>query len=134
MRVPFFDRALIQYVINIDPTLKKTHIEKMMLRDSFKGFLPDEILYRQKNGMSDAVGYSWVTCIRNTAEEFYDDDEYYTLCDKYTKNTPTSKEELYYRELYTSMFSSTDLTNEIWRPKWTSVTDPSAALLPQHIK
>jgi asparagine synthase (glutamine-hydrolysing) len=132
LRVPFFDRELVDYVVAIDPMFKKQVIEKMILRDSFKGYLPDDILYRQKNGMSDAVGYSWVNFIRSF--KTYDEDHFDSMQDKFVPNTPLTNEEMYYRTLYTEMFGSVDNVTHIWRPKWTNQSDPSAALLPEHIK
>ena len=132
LRVPFFDRALVDYIISIDPLFKKTKLEKKILRDSFVGHLPNQILYRQKDGMSDAVGYSWVDHMRHITESMYNDDEYKTLCKKYEKNKPQSKEELYYREVYSEVFGDFDNVTSMWRPQWTQQTDPSAKLLPQH--
>jgi asparagine synthase (glutamine-hydrolysing) len=47
------------------------------------------------------------------------------------KNAPLTKEEAHYRELFWFKFCSKNdhLISEIWRPKWTTVTDPSARLL-----
>jgi len=134
LRVPFFDRALVDYVLKLDPAVKKTKLEKLALRSSFVDMLPHDILMRQKNGMSDAVGYSWVSHMRNVAENKYSDDYYESMCDKFLINSPKSKEELYYREIYTDLFGSVDNTGHIWRPRWTNVTDPSAALLHMHVK
>jgi asparagine synthase (glutamine-hydrolysing) len=42
-----------------------------------------------------------------------------------------SGEESYYRDLYWSIFGkhNEDLISEIWRPKWTTETDPCARLI-----
>ncbi len=49
-RVPFADHRIIEYVFNV-PWEYKCHngIVKGLLRDSAKGLLPDEILYRRKS-------------------------------------------------------------------------------------
>lgn len=132
LRVPFFDRALVSYVEQIDPRAKMTRLEKMMLRRAFHGMLPDSVLYRQKNGMSDAVGYSWVNSIRAMSNTLVDDDEYNALQDKYVKNCPANKEEAFYRRLYEQQFGNTDTLTHVWRPRWTDQLDPSATLLDIH--
>lgn len=49
-RVPFADRALVDYVFNIPWEMKaKDGLVKNMLRQASKGLLPDEILFRRKS-------------------------------------------------------------------------------------
>lgn len=49
-RVPFADRALVDYVFNIPWEMKaKNGLVKNILRQSAKGLLPDEILFRRKS-------------------------------------------------------------------------------------
>lgn len=127
LRVPFFDKSFINYVLTINPKFKHTTLEKKILRDAFKDMdlLPKEVLYRQKNGMSDAVGYSWVDKIREFAKTI---KLKYKATD-FINNPPISEEELLYREIYTDMFGDYDATEDIWRPKWTKEMDPSARKL-----
>jgi asparagine synthase (glutamine-hydrolysing) len=126
LRVPFFDKTLINYVKSIDPKFKISQgiIEKKILRQAFTNVLPKQIVWRQKNGMSDAVGYSWVDSIR----QYVNDNIEYEKPIQYLKNPPLSKEELYYRNIYKSLFKP-DLLPHVWRPKWTDEKDPSAKLL-----
>jgi asparagine synthase (glutamine-hydrolysing) len=46
-------------------------------------------------------------------------------------NIPLTKEEAMYRNIFWQNFGrdSDYLISEIWRPKWTTITDPSARLL-----
>ena len=46
-------------------------------------------------------------------------------------NTPLTKEEVLYRTIFWRMYGKDNdhLISEIWRPKWTTVKDPSARLL-----
>lgn len=136
LRVPFFDKELMKYVIEIHPVLKmptKKRIEKHILRASFEtSYLPKEVLWRQKDGMSDAVGYTWVDGLRKAANEKYTDAEFETWRLAHKKNSPKSKEELWYRTIYTELFGKIDNVANIWRPKWTDHTDPSAAMLKVH--
>ena len=126
LRVPFLDKDLVDYVNNVDPKYKKTKIEKLILREAFDdGMIPKEVLYRQKNGMSDAVGYSWVDFMR----KYCNDNISEWNPEKYTMNKPVGKEEYVYREIYTQFFGKTEFLTHIWRPKYTSILDPSATLL-----
>ena len=44
-------------------------MEKYILRKAFEGWLPEEILWRQKEQFSDGVGYSWIDSIKAFAEK-----------------------------------------------------------------
>jgi len=110
LRVPFFDRDLIDYVMDgFDPELKmpKDGFEKHLLREVFGHLMPRSIAWRQKNGMSDAVGYSWVDALKATGED--------------------------YRKIFQGHFGKNldHLAPYKWLPKWSSATDPSARTLPQ---
>ena len=138
LRVPFFDKALIQYVKSIHPKHKLVNtIEKNILRLAFdddEQLLPESILWRQKNGMSDAVGYSWVDFMKNHAEKTISDDIFISQSITFQKNKPLSKEELLYRNIYCSLFPTIDNLPYVWRPSWSSEIDPSATLLKNHTK
>ena len=133
LRVPFFDKAFINEVARIHPSLKRTTTEKQILRDAFKDDLPSEIYNRQKNGMSDAVGYSWIDAVREYANAVISNEEFENMVGRYTHNTPLTKEEYLYRKLYHGLFGDVDACGSIWRPKWTDNTDPSARCLKQFI-
>jgi asparagine synthase (glutamine-hydrolysing) len=79
--------------------------------------------------MSDAVGHSWVSYIRDYANKHISDIDFEQKITKYTHNTPVSKEELLYRQLYEKHYGNIDLLPHIWRPKYTNILDPSAAML-----
>lgn len=130
LRVPFFDKAFVEYVISITPSMKSPitesnrSIEKLILREAFEDHLPTDIVYRQKNGMSDAVGYGWVDYTRANSIPCQPNIDYQI-------NAPSSNEERYYREIYESMYGDLNLfpINNMWRPKWTNELDPSARKL-----
>jgi asparagine synthase (glutamine-hydrolysing) len=110
LRVPFFDRDVIDYVMDgFDPDLKmpRGKWEKYLLRDAFDDMLPMEICWRQKNGMSDAVGYAWVDALKKNGE-----DKYRTIFEKY-------------------FGKNFHLCPYMWMPKWSEATDPSARFLTQ---
>ena len=130
--VPFLDKRFIESCMNIDQNLKRDVIEKKILREAFIGYLPHEILWRQKDGMSDAVGTNWVSEVKEYTGTVIDDslfEDIQTKCKGH--NVCLSKEEAYYREQFWLLYGTDQdhLITEIWRPKWTTITDPSARLL-----
>ena len=50
VRVPFADHNLVEYVYNIPWDIKNiNNMEKGILRETFKGLIPDEVLFRKKS-------------------------------------------------------------------------------------
>jgi len=101
-RVPFGDLEFVRYVMAIDPA-KKMNVYgkgKYLLRKAFEEehILPEQILWREKAAFSDAVGHSMVDDLKAYADDFYSDEEYETLKQRYTFATPFTKESLLYRE------------------------------------
>ena len=130
--VPFLDKNFIDMCMTMNQTVKMDPIEKRVLREAFNGYLPDEILWRQKDGMSDAVGTNWVDEVKKYAENEVDDKLLReTRMKSRGHNTPLTKEEALYRTIFWRMYGKDNdhLISEIWRPKWTTVKDPSARLL-----
>lgn len=129
LRVPFLDIDFVNLVMEIDPSLKRTKDEKKILRDAFEGYLPEHILRRPKDAFSDAVGYGWVDHTHSHAEKVLSDIKFETIqMQADNHNIPTTKEEALYRHLFWKFYGSRNdhTISEIWRPRWTSVTDPSA--------
>ena len=130
--VPFLDKNFMDFCMVINQNEKMTGMEKRILREAFEGYLPHEILWRQKDGMSDAVGTNWVDEVKMYAEKDVDDAVFReTRVKSRGHNTPLTKEEALYRNIFWKMYGKENdhLISEIWRPKWTSITDPSARLL-----
>jgi asparagine synthase (glutamine-hydrolysing) len=137
-RVPFTDPDFVDYILNVDPHYKRfgenLRIEKKILRDSFKGYLPDEILYRKKEQFSDGVSAyqlseNWILSIQNYTNQLYKDN-FNELSENYTFNKPRNNEELHYRQIFSEKFAN--LTAEknikIWEPNWTNTYDPSGRI------
>ena len=60
-------------------------IEKKILRDTFKEYLPNNILYRQKEAFSQGVGHDWMNLIKIKCNRLgKSEDEYYK--ELYKKN------------------------------------------------
>ena len=135
--VPFLDKNLIELGMTMNqetkvPSAGKPNIEKRVLREAFETFLPPEILWRQKDGMSDAVGKAWVEGLKhflNTQTSQFKHDTVVMRC--HGHNPCLTREESTYRSIFWDKFGikNDDLLCEIWRPKWTDQTDPSGAIL-----
>ena len=110
-------------------------IEKKILRDSFIGYLPDEILYRTKEQFSDGVGYSWINSLKQYINESITDEEFNRDSLLYTINRPTTKEALFYRNIYTKLFKDHNADQvKCWIPKWVYDTDPSGLIQQKQLK
>ena len=79
-------------------------IEKHVLRDAFRGYLPDEILWRQKEQFSDGVGYGWIDSLRALAESRVSDGEFAARSDRFPIATPRTKEGYFYRQIFDELF------------------------------
>jgi asparagine synthase (glutamine-hydrolysing) len=73
-------------------------------RESFRGLLPDEILFRQKEQFSDGVGYSWIDSLRQLAAREVSDAELECAAQRFPIHPPATKESYYYRRLFARHF------------------------------
>ncbi len=137
-RVPFGDLDFVEYVMSIDPELKlnKYGKGKYLLRHAFEkgGYLPDEILWREKAAFSDAVGHSMVDYLKEYADKYYSDEEFEDKRKKYTHAAPFTKESLLYREIFEKHYPGQgEMIVDFWMPNkdWEGcdVNDPSARVL-----
>lgn len=137
-RVPFGDLKLVQYVMGLNPAIKMNIYNKgkYLLRHAFDrdGWLPEDILQREKAAFSDAVGHSMVDDLKEFAEEKYSDSEFEKLCEKYEHSKPFTKESLLYREIFEKYYpGQSDMIPAFWMPNkdWEgcNVNDPSARVL-----
>ena len=137
-RVPFGDLDFVHYVMSLDPQKKLNTYNKgkYLLRHAFEGlgYLPDEILWREKAAFSDAVGHSMVDDLKEFAEKQYTDEEFEQLRGKYTFAQPFTKESLLYREIFESFYpGQAEMVVDFWMPnkEWEgcNVNDPSARVL-----
>ena len=137
-RVPFGDLDFVKYVMALDPEMKlnKYGKGKYLLRHAFEGggYLPDEILWREKAAFSDAVGHSMVDYLKEYAELQYSDEEFEAARKKYTHATPFTKESLLYREIFEKYYpGQAEMIVDFWMPNKSGegcdVNDPSARVL-----
>lgn len=104
-RVPFLDRTFIDVAMSLNPEVKlsgkqRGRIEKQFLREAFAGYLPDSVLWRQKEQFSDGVGYSWIDSLKAHAAQQVSDAQMESARFRFPYNTPVSKEAYFYRELF----------------------------------
>ena len=136
-RVPFGDLDFVEYVMALDPEMKRNHYGKgkYLLRHAFEGdYLPPEILMREKAAFSDAVGHSMVDDLKAYAEEQYTDQEFQRRAQRFDHARPFTKESLLYREMFERFYpGQADMIVDFWMPNKTwagcDVTDPSARVL-----
>lgn len=137
-RVPFGDLDFVKYVMAVDPELKLNTYGKgkYLLRHAFEqgGYLPDEILWREKAAFSDAVGHSMVDYLKEYAQKQYTDAEFERRCKSYTHARPFTKESLLYREIFEKYYpGQAEMVADFWMPnkEWEGcdVNDPSARVL-----
>lgn len=140
-RVPFADFSFVKFVMSIDPKLKMNTngIGKFMLRKAFEkaNILPHDILYREKAAFSDAVGHSMVDRLKAKAEKKYSDEDLRRGQKRYTHGSPLTKEGLWYREIFESIYPGrAEWIADYWLPNrsWENcdVVDPSARDLPNY--
>jgi asparagine synthase (glutamine-hydrolysing) len=106
-RVPFLDKNFMDVAMRINPEDKMCgngKMEKAILRESFEGYLPKEILWRQKEQFSDGVGYSWIDGLKAHVESQVTDQQLETASFKFPVNTPDSKEAYFYRAIFEDKF------------------------------
>ena len=137
-RVPFGDLDFVKYVMAIDPEMKlnKYGKGKYLLRHAFEGlgYLPDDILWREKAAFSDAVGHSMVDYLKAFAEKYFTDAEFEAENLEYDHARPFTKESLLYRELFEKYYpNQSQMIIDFWMPNkdWDgcNVNDPSARVL-----
>ena len=108
-RVPFLDKEFIDVAMNINPEdkmIKNGRIEKWVLREAFKDYLPESVLWRQKEQFSDGVGYSWIDSLKDLVSKEVSDHNLENASKLYPINTPRNKEEYYYRSIFNNHFPS----------------------------
>ena len=108
-RVPFLDKEFIEVAMNINPKdkmINKDRIEKWVIRKAFEDYLPDEVLWRQKEQFSDGVGYSWIDSLKDLVSKEITDKQMESASKKYPINPPQNKEEYYYRRIFEEHFPS----------------------------
>jgi asparagine synthase (glutamine-hydrolysing) len=111
-RVPFLDVEFLDVAMCLDAEAKRVRpgpnggacIEKALLREAFTGYLPEAILWRQKEQFSDGVGYGWIDGLKAHAESRVGDREFAAAALRFPINPPQTKEAYLYRRLFERWF------------------------------
>ena len=108
-RVPFLDKEFMDVAMRINPQDKMINgerMEKWVLRKAFEEMLPESVAWRQKEQFSDGVGYSWIDTLKEVVAKEVSDEQLANAKFRFPIQTPTSKEEYYYRSIFTEHFPS----------------------------
>ncbi|MFV0471185.1 MAG: asparagine synthase B [Paludibacteraceae bacterium] len=108
-RVPFLDKEFMDIAMRLNPKDKMAgsgKIEKYILREAFQNYLPEEIVWRQKEQFSDGVGYHWIDTLKAIAQEQVSDEQMVNVAFRFPINPPMTKEEYVYRTIYSELFPS----------------------------
>ena len=108
-RVPFLDKEFLDVAMRLNPCDKmvaKDRIEKWVLRKAFEDYLPPSIAWRQKEQFSDGVGYNWIDSLKALSSREVSDDQLANAKFRFPINPPMSKEEYYYRSIFSEHFPS----------------------------
>ena len=140
LRLPFFSRKILDFVLSLEPSLlapsHNNNIEKYLLRKAFDGlnYIPDEILWRTKNAFSDATSIigktSWKEALKSHAEKEITNSRFNSRNLLYPDNTPQTKEDMLYREIFEDFGYSSSCIPYKWSFAWNDgQTDSSATEL-----
>ncbi|CAH1264757.1 ASNS [Branchiostoma lanceolatum] len=134
VRVPFLDHAFTGYYLSLAPELRRSRdgVEKFLLREAFSGMglLPEDILWRPKEGFSDGTSPAdnpLHLLIRDFVQNKVTDEMMENATKRFPVNPPQSKEAYYYRQVFERHYPGrADLIPAYWSPKWTGSKDPCA--------
>ncbi|KAL4068031.1 hypothetical protein J3A83DRAFT_4189656 [Scleroderma citrinum] len=155
-RVPFLDKSFLEVALNVDAKEKmfskgssqgvdedgRPKMEKYILRKAFdcapdgKPYLPESILWRQKEQFSDGVGYSWIDGMKDCAAATISDEAFAQRAERYPIDTPDTKEAYWIRKIFESYFPSETAAKTAvrWIPRgdWGCSSDPSGRSVSIH--
>ena len=133
-RVPFLDKAFLDVTMTMDarekmpnlsemPDGKHKKLEKYVLRKAFdepsEPYLPEEVLWRQKEQFSDGVGYDWVDGLKNYADRVISDAMWDDRDRRFPEHTPRTKEYYLLRTIFEGHFPHPDSLKTV--PKGLSI-------------
>ena len=147
-RVPFLDVEFLDVAMRMDARHKmvgtgpdgRPRIEKAVLREAFEGYLPESILWRQKEQFSDGVGYGWIDGLKAHAEAQVADAEFAQAALRFPINPPLTREAFFYRDMFERAFPGDACARTVpggksiacsspaaiaWDPTFAEAADPS---------
>ncbi|HEX2969156.1 MAG TPA: asparagine synthase B [Bacteroidales bacterium] len=108
-RVPFLDKEFMDVAMRLNPKDKMSgngKIEKWILRKAFEGYLPADVVWRQKEQFSDGVGYGTIDTLKQVTTKLVSDEQLANARFRFPVNPPRNKEEYYYRSIFSEHFQS----------------------------
>ena len=146
-RVPFADRKFLEFYLSIIPSLKmfgnnfNNRMEKYLIRKAFDDgkTLPNEVLWRKKDGFSDSVSgktKTWYEIIEDFVNQIITDEVFIELSQNYSHNKPKTKEALFYRSVFENKYgiNNSHIIPYFWMPKWSGdLTNPSGRIISNNI-
>lgn len=143
-RVPFLDRDFLMESMTLKPDVKMSNhykgVEKYILRKAFddkeKPYIPESVLWRQKEQFSDGVGYTWIDTLISYCTSQVSDAEFAQAEKLFPYNTPTTKEAFFYRRIFEKHFPQKTAIETVlrWIPKWQTNQDPSGRANKSHVQ
>lgn len=151
-RVPFLDKEFLDVAMRLNPQDKMItpdRMEKWVIRKAFEDYLPASVAWRQKEQFSDGVGYSWIDTLKQVANEQVSDEQLKNAKYRFSVNPPMSKEEYYYRSIFSEHFPSETAAACVpsvpsvacstaealaWDESFKNMVDPSGRAVNVHIK
>jgi asparagine synthase (glutamine-hydrolysing) len=124
-RVPFLDKEFIDVSMSFDsiekmvdlkekPDGKHRRMEKYILRKAFDDeenpYLPEDILWRQKEQFSDGVGYSWIDSIKDYAVASVSEAQLNNAENRFPVNPPVTHEDYFYRSVFEQHYGTNPST------------------------
>ncbi len=142
-RVPFLDKEFLDVAMSLNPVDKMasdSRMEKWILRKAFEDMLPESVAWRQKEQFSDGVGYNWIDTLKRIVSDKVTDTQMETAKYRFPVNPPLSKEEYYYRAIFSEQFPSDSAASTVpsvpsvacstpealaWDASFSKLNDPS---------
>ncbi|AKC87513.1 asparagine synthase B [Pseudoxanthomonas suwonensis] len=133
-RVPFLDREFLDVAMRMDASHKMVRkggdgpqrMEKGVLRQAFDGYLPQQILWRQKEQFSDGVGYGWIDGLKAQAEAQVSDRELAAADKRFPVNPPQTKEAYFYRSIFERFYPTPAAAETVPGGKSIACSSPAA--------
>ncbi|MDI6047461.1 asparagine synthase B [Flavobacterium yafengii] len=143
-RVPFLDKAFLDMAVRIkaEEKMPKTYEgkEKYILRKAFdtpdNPYLPEEVLWRQKEQFSDGVGYNWIDKLIDYCATQVTDEQLAGAAAEFPYNSPATKEAYFYRSIFNKYYPQVSAAQTVrkWIPKWQENQDPSGRANAAHVQ
>lgn len=150
-RCPLLDKALVEYVhtrvdpINLEhpdpemgqveqldgPVSVEANIEKRILRRAFADALPYDIVWRRKVQFSDGAGV--IPTLQSHALTIVNDTDFERRHKQYPTLTPESREALWYRRVWSTVFNDGCLPCVSYYPSLNCSSDKVYHWFPQRI-